>query len=431
MAKMGSDQITAPKLGELSHEPGSSGSSRAISRRSLLFGAAGATAGGLVGAVPGVAQGTELLAAGRPPLWKQAERKGIVFGSSIATWQLDPQYKRLHGHEAALLWPEDDLLWYQLKPTPESPLDFSHGDRIFAFARKHHQLRIGNFLVWDEGFGEGWQDSDLWDITARRAKRLLYGTARKLVHHYKGTLKAWIVANEVTDPEGDKHGLRTNVPWYNTIGPSYIRRVFQIAKEHDPKALRVLNEFGFETVNQYGDTAAARRRAFLKAIDHLMCHDVPIEAVGIQGHLLAEDFHTRFHETAYRRFLQDLQDRGLKILITEMDVLDDGLPKAPHVRDRKVADVYRHFLDVALDEPAVKAVIAFGLTDRYTWLEEDYPRDDGAHRRPLAFDRHMKVKPAYFAISHSFRHAPHRRMLWRLEKHQSTAFEGGSASVVR
>ena len=388
-----------------------------IGRRSVLLGAAGGVAAGLVGAVPGLASAADVAkAAGRPPLWRQAERAGIVFGSSIATWQFDSQYKKLYAHEAGLLWPEDDLLWYQLKPTPDSPLDFSHGDQVFAFARRNHQLRIGNFLVWDEGFGGGWNDSDLWDISRNRAKKLLYRTARKMVDHYKGTLKAWIVANEVTDPEGDKHGIRTNVPWYNTIGPGYIHRVFEIAKEHDHKALRVINEFGFETVNQYGDTAEARRHAFLKALDHLMGNGVPIQAAGIQGHLLADDFHKRFHEHRYRRFLREISDRGLKILITEMDVLDDGLPKAPKVRDRKVADVYRHFLDVALDETDVKAVIAFGLTDRYTWLDEDYPREDGAHRRPLAFDRDMKPKPAYFAISHAFRHAPRRSQLWQLHK---------------
>jgi endo-1,4-beta-xylanase len=414
MSYPGPDNLTDLRYEEPPEEPLLSG--RAVTRRSLLLGAAGATAAGLVGAASGPASAAELLAAGRPPLWKQAENKGIVFGSSIATWQFDPQYKRLYAREAGLLWPEDDLLWYRLKPTPKSPLHFRFGDEVFAFARKHNQLRVGNFLAWDEGFGDGWQDRDLWNISRRHAKRLLYGTARRMVDHYKGTLKAWIVANEVTDPEGDKHGLRTDVPWYSTIGPGYVSKVFHIAKAHDPKALRVINEFGFETVNQYGDAAAARRRAFLKALDYLMGNSVPIQAVGIQGHLLAEDFHARFHEKAYRRFLQELQDRGLKILITEMDVLDDGLPKAPHIRDRKVADVYRHFLDVALDETAVKAVIAFGLSDRYTWLDEDYPRDDGAHRRPLAFDQNMKAKPAYFAISHSFRHAPHRSMMWQLDK---------------
>ena len=385
---------------------------RLISRRSVLMGAAGATAVGLVGGLPDTADA----AAGRPPLWKQAERAGIVFGSSIATWQLDPRYKKLHAHECGLLWPEDDLLWYQLKPTPDSPLDFSSGDRIFRFARHHRQLRIGNFLVWDEGFGEGWTDDDLWGLGSKEAKTLLYGTAERMVRHYKGTLKAWIVANEVTDPEGDKNGFRTNVPWYNTIGPSYIGRCFEIAKEHDPKALRVLNEFGFETVNEFGDTAAARRHAFLKALDHLLNRKVPIQAVGIQGHLLADQFHERFHEDAYRKFLQELRDRGLKILITELDVLDEGLVKRVEIRDQKVADVYRHYLGVTLDEPAVKVVNCFGLTDRYTWLDEDNPRSDGAHRRPLAFDRNLKLKPAYFAISHSFRHAPKRKLLWQLHK---------------
>jgi endo-1,4-beta-xylanase len=413
---MTDQRIRTTAASELSDQPDVPAPSSSMGRRSVLLGAAGAAAAGIVGAAPGIASAADGKAAGRPPLWKQAENRGIVFGSSIATWQFDPQYKKLHAHEAGLLWPEDDLLWYQLKPTPDSPLDFSHGDQVFAFARKHHQLRIGNFLVWDEGFGSGWQDSDLWDLNKRQAEKLLYHTARRMVDHYKGTLKAWIVANEVTDPEGDKNGLRTNVPWYNTIGPRYINRVFHIAQEHDPKALRVINEFGFETVNQYGDGAEARRRAFLKAVDHLMDQGAPIEAVGIQGHLLADDFHARFHENAYRRFLGDISDRGLKILISEMDVLDDGLPKAPKIRDRKVADVYRHFLDVALDEPDVKAVISFGLTDRYTWLDEDYPRDDGAHRRPLAFDRNMKPKPAYYAISHSFRHAPKRHLLWKLHK---------------
>jgi endo-1,4-beta-xylanase len=64
----------------------------------------------------------------------------------------------------------------------------------------------------------------------------------------------------------------------------------------------------------------------------------------------------------------------------------------------------------------VKVVVAFGLTDRYTWLDEDYPREDGRHRRPLAFDRHLQPKPAYHAISHAFRHAPERHQLWKLDK---------------
>ena len=237
-----------------------------------------------------------------------------------------------------------------------------------------------------------------------------------MVTHYEGAQKAWIVANEVTDPAGDGHGLRTTVPWYSTIGPAYVRRCFEIAAEHDPQSLRVLNEFGFETVNQFGDSAEDRRRAFLKALAHLLDQQSPVQAVGIQGHLLADRFHSRFDESGYRRFLQEFRDRGLTILLTELDVLDDGLARAPEVRDQKVADVYRHYLDVALDERAVTVVNCFGLSDRYSWLDEDSPRSDGAHRRPLLFDRKLRPKPAYFAISDSFRSAPRRDLLWRLDK---------------
>ena len=182
-----------------------------------------------------------------------------------------------------------------------------------------------------------------------------------------------------------------------TIGPSYIAEVFHIAKHQDPGALRILNEFGFETTNEFGDSPSARRRIFLKALDHM----------------LANHFAERFHERRYRAFLGEIADRGLPILITEMDVLDDGLPANVRIRDRKVADVYNRYLDVTLAEPAVKSVMSFGLTDRYTWLQEDYPREDGAARRPLAYDEDLKPKPARRAIASSLRHARHRRRLWK------------------
>jgi endo-1,4-beta-xylanase len=392
-----------------------------LARRSLLLGAAG-TAAGLATGVPALltaatAAEAERRGTGRPPLWRQAERKGLVFGSSIATWQLDKGYSKLHAREAGLLFTEDDLLWYQLKPQPDAPLNFGPGDQIIGFAEKHKQLTIGAHLAWDEGFGDGWTDDDLWGIGKKKAEKLLYGTVRKEVAHYKGRMNGWIVANEVTDPyDADKHGFRTNVPWYSTIGPGYIAKCFHIAKDVDPKALRIINEFGFETVNEWGDRPEPRRRAFLKAVDRLLDQKVPVQAVGIQGHLLADGFGHKFHEKGYRAFLRDISDRGLKILITELDVLDEGLPKNPAKRDRMVADVYRRYLDVTLDERAVKVVVAFGLTDRYTWLDEDQPREDGAHRRPLAFDRQLRPKPAYYAISNAFRHAPARTSLWRLEK---------------
>jgi endo-1,4-beta-xylanase len=47
------------------------------------------------------------------PCWQRAQRNGLVFGSSIATWQLDERHRALHAREAALLFTEDDLLWHR------------------------------------------------------------------------------------------------------------------------------------------------------------------------------------------------------------------------------------------------------------------------------------------------------------------------------
>jgi endo-1,4-beta-xylanase len=177
----------------------------------------------------------------------------------------------------------------------------------------------------------------------------------------------------------------------------------------------VLNEFGFETTNEYGDDPVARQRATLKVIDTLQRERTPVHALGIQAHLLA-NYWDSFDARRYRRFLDQVAARGLSILVTELDVLDDGLPAAIAPRDRAVADVYAEYLDTVLSHPAVKTVVSFGLTDRYTWLQEDYPREDGADRRPLPYDDELVAKPAHRALRRELATARRRRALWRSKR---------------
>jgi endo-1,4-beta-xylanase len=342
------------------------------------------------------------------PLWSVAARRGIVYGSSAATWQLsDAAYAKLFDREAAILFTEDDLLWWRLRPTPTSGLKFARGDRIVDFAEQHGLLVLGAHLVWDEGFGDGWTDSDFVSLDEQSARELLFGTLDAVVKRYRGRVAAWIVANEVIDGAG----LRTDVPWY-TIGPSYVQQAFERAHDADPAATLLINEFGFETNDQF-NVAADRRSAMLSFLDELLDADAPVQALGVQAHLHAEQLTDGFDADAYRKFLSDIADRGLQIVITELDVLDDGLPPDKATRDRAVADSYRRYLEVALDEPAVSAVVTFGLTDRYTWLQEDFPRDDGARRRPLPFDDKLRVKPAFETLHRALAAAPQRDLHWQ------------------
>lgn len=342
------------------------------------------------------------------PLWKQALARGLVYGSSAATWQLsDAQYRSLFEREAGILFTEDDLLWWRLRPTPRSDLDFTYADRIIDLATRNGMLVFGAHLVWDEGFGDGWTDDDLWGMSHEKATRLIGTTIDAVVSRYRGKVAAWSVVNEAIDT----NGVRTDVPWYSTIGPTYIADAFTSAQAADPTALLVYNDYGYET-DVDGNTAADKRAATIEVLDGLLSDGVPVHALGIQAHLHAARFSEKFDAEAYEMFLSDVARRGLKILITELDVLDDGLPADPKKRDDAVASVYSRYLDAALQQPNITAVMTFGLSDRYTWLQEDYPRSDGALRRPLPFDDDMRPKPALSALGGSLGDAGERAPLW-------------------
>jgi endo-1,4-beta-xylanase len=392
-----------------------------LSRRATILGA-GAAAAGLM-APTGFIRASQatpdsatpaLEPIDRLPLWKCGFDNGLVFGTSLATWQLDADYQHLVDHEAAILFTEDDLLWYKLRPTPDAELDFTFADQFYDLAEQQRQLVLGAHLVWDEGFGEGWTEDDLWGLDQTTAHDLLFDTLTATVSRYKGRTAGWIVVNEIIDAH-EADGIRKDYPWYETIGPSFIAEAFHAAQEADPDAPLILNEFGFETDDEF-DTAADKRANALIVVDQLIAEGVPVQALGVQAHLEAADFATKFDGAAYSTFLADVASRELKILITEMDVLDDGLPADEAERDAAIGEVYQRYLDVALAEPEVGALITFGLTDRFTWLQEDYPRDDGAARRPLPFDEDLQPKPAYDAIKSALESAPERDLLWPVPK---------------
>jgi endo-1,4-beta-xylanase len=384
-----------------------------ISRRTMLKGAGVGAATLLSGARPVFAARPAPPPAPTGQLYQAAKAKGILYGSSLATWQYagsefsqpDPDYAALFAREAGMLFTEDDLLWWRLKPCQTCALDFSYGDRIVSFAQGNGQPVFGAHLVWDQGLGEGWPPDALYFLSEQEAREILYGTIQQEVAHYRGQMKAWVVANEVTDGRRkDANGFWTVEPYYETIGPTYVEEAFFLARQEDPGAILVINEFGFET----GGDAPARRTSILKAIDYLLGKGAPVHALGIQAHLNYMGFARGFDPAAYRAFLSNVAARGLNIFITEMDVLDDGLPADIATRDAGVADTYSRYLSVLLQEPAVKIVLNFGLTDRYTWLQEDFPRRDGAPRRPLPFDDQLQPKPAYTAILNAFQNAPSR-----------------------
>jgi endo-1,4-beta-xylanase len=326
-----------------------------------------------------------------------AAQKQIIYGIATESSRLtaDPSFAQQAGDNAAILVPENELKWDTVEPQP-GVFNFSSGDALLAFATQHHMLFRGHNLVWH-------QQTPAWAGADRRtAEQQLVSHITAEVSHYAGKVQSWDVVNEPLEPkDGRGDGLRNSV-WMNSLGPGYIETALRAAAAADPNAVLVINDYGME----YDDaTSDARRSAMLALLTRLKQAGVPVGALGVQAHLNASQ---SSNFAKFQSFLQNVAALGLKIYITELDVQDSGLPADVTTRDTRVAQTYAAFLNAALQQPAVKMVVTWGLSDRYTWLTSFAPRSDGMPVRPLPLDSNMQTKPAYNAMLTAFANAPSR-----------------------
>jgi endo-1,4-beta-xylanase len=100
---------------------------------------------------------------------------------------------------------------------------------------------------------------------------------------------------------------------------------------------------------------------------------------------------------------------GFDLLITEFDVNDRDLPADVVVRDRAVADHARAYLDLMLSYPRLGDILAWGMSDLHSWLQNNTRRPDGLAKRPCPYDADFRPKPLRTVIAESLRGAvPHR-----------------------
>lgn len=95
----------------------------------------------------------------------------------------------------------------------------------------------------------------------------------------------------------------------------------------------------------------------------------------------------------------------MDIYITEFDVRDDTFPDDVAARDKAIADTGEKFLNSVLQVPAVKAVIAWQLSDHYSFYKGIALQKDPLTQRlprPLPYDENMQRKPLWFAMARAF-----------------------------
>ena len=335
------------------------------------------------------------------PLKQLANQKGLIFGSSLALkyFSQSSAYEKLFVDECNIATPELHMKWNSLNPQP-GVYDFSAADQLVGFCARHNMKVRGHTLVWHDSLPP-WVSGQ---ISSATAPNVMSDHIRTVATHFAGKLYSWDVVNEVLDPGSQRpDGLRNSL-WLQNIGANYIELAFRATAAVDPKAILVWNENYLEVSNGFG---AAKRRALLTQLDVLLERGVPIHGIGLEAHLRGDQASV-LGDASYEAFLSDLAKRKMKIFITELDVQDKTLAADIETRDKSVADIYKKFLSASLRQSAVHGVVAWGLSDAFTWISGYGPRKDGLPVRPLAFDVNCQPKPAYYAIAEALETAPQR-----------------------
>lgn len=273
--------------------------------------------------------------------------------------------------------PENELKELFIHPA-RNVWDFSVADRMVAWARDNGKQVRGHALLFDQSIPRwkargpellgGWTRVGLQN----ELRDHIFTTMRHFRDTFPGVIREWDVVNEPFDPDGT---LASNV-YSKTLGPRYIEDAFRFAREADPSAILVLNEFDADR------PSSVRGIAIKTLVTDLVKRGVPIDAVGLQAHVSTRTSPTA---TEWARQFADYAALGVDVQLTELDV---GTTSTTRDADKLAEQraVYGTAAGACAAAPNCTGVSVWGVADHHSWR--------GPEERATLFDPAFIAKPA-------------------------------------
>src|ERR1700687_6403383 len=324
----------------------------------------------------------------RPPATSAVARL-IPYGAAARSDALrsDPPYRAAIIANCQMIVPESELKWLELRPARDE-YRFEKADAIIDFARQNGLEVRGHTLAWYGALPAGTNAIE----SRAEAERELVDHIETVVSRYRGAIPSWDVVNEpLAEWPEDATSPRPSI-WTKLLGSDYLPIALRATAAADPDTQLVINEYDIEFK---GPRFAARRKALLQLLRSLRDRDVPLHAVGLQAHLFAD---RAIDNDELQASLASIAALKLDVLITELDVIDYELPGKVSERDALGARLAAQFLQSVCEVVRPKAILTWGLSDRYTWVPMYFKRPDGKPNRPLPFDADLKRKPLFDVI---------------------------------
>ncbi len=269
-----------------------------------------------------------------------------------------------------------------LRPGPTT-YDFSRMDKLVEFAQQNDMpIRMHHFMWGEKLWLPDWlKNGNYSDI---QLLGLIKDHISTVGGRYKGKVREWTVVNEAFTRKLGVKGL--DEWWGERLGENYIDSSFVWAREADPNAVLLLNDFNNETQNEVSD-------AMYDYVVRAKAKGIPIDGIGMQMHL---DGSNPPDKEAVKANMRRFADLGLKVYVTEFDVNLHDL-YLPELQEFQIqAKVYQDMLTACL-EVGTDICPNFGLlgiTDKQSWYR-GLGINDAA---PLSFDKNYNPKPAFFAL---------------------------------
>jgi len=343
-----------------------------------------------------------LTSSGLSELYKNDFKIGTAI-SRHAFSRNDTELLNLINNEFNSVTPENMLKWSRVHPA-EHEWRFELTDRFVEFGLKNNMHIVGHVLVWHSQVPRTvFQDENGGRVDKTTLMKRMENHIVQLVGRYKGKVDAWDVVNEAITSDGWR-----KTPWYEIAGPEFMERAFHVAHETDPGCQLLYNDYNMDN--------PSRRELVVKIMKDYLKRGVPVNGIGMQGHVSLDDPDLNEFEKSIEVFAST----GLRVHITELDV--DVLPfnwsrsaeisnqaeyrkeMNPYVEglppeiDKKLTKRYEDLFKLFLKHrDKIDRVTFWGTTDGESW-KNNFPMR-GRTNYPLLFDRERNPKNAYFAVA--------------------------------
>ncbi len=325
----------------------------------------------------------------------------LRIGGTIAPLLDNSKYMNIHSKE----FNAGQALWYAgFGGWPaESSFDYANFNKVVNWMvdnklSPHNHMLVGpNFYMPEWLLSTTWTDEEL----DTHLKSLVQGIMES--NDNKNKVDVWNVINEVFNQDGtyrsqgdmlwnqlgfedDNSGL-VGENLINERHPIFIGKAFSYAREKTNKILEY-RDYLIEATNP-DNGWDKKHKAVYQLLKHLQNSDIPIDAIGIQGHYDIGNSNWVLENNRLANVVEKFKALNLEVYITELDIGSQDLMWTDALAERQKDDYYA----------VVKQVVEGGASRIYTWgIQDGLDKGWRTNEHPLPWDENLDKKPAYFGI---------------------------------